>query len=170
MTCSSCGAEYEGKFCPQCGAAAPEGTADAGGSAAPAGSPVPEGDAPESTPPPGGPAAQPAAEGGITDNVAGTLCYVLGFVTGIIFLVLEPYNRNKTIRFHAFQSIFLSVAVFVINVAVTILAMLTAGILGLLMPLIALGIFVLWVVLLLKTYQGQKIVLPIIGPMAEKQA
>ena len=53
--------------------------------------------------------AQPVASG-MTDNVAGALCYVLGLVTGIVFLVLAPYNQNKFVRFHAFQSIFFHVA------------------------------------------------------------
>ena len=46
----------------------------------------------------------------MADNVASTLCYVLGLITGILFLVLPPYNKNPVIRFHAFQSIFLHVA------------------------------------------------------------
>ena len=43
---------------------------------------------------------------GMTDNVASALCYALGFITGILFLVLAPYNQNRMVRFHAFQSIF----------------------------------------------------------------
>jgi hypothetical protein len=60
------------------------------------------GGAPGGSLPPSGP---PAAAGGMTDNVASALCYVLGLITGILFLVLSPYNQNKTVRFHAFQSI-----------------------------------------------------------------
>jgi len=83
--CASCGAPVEGKFCAKCGA--PMGAA---------------------VPPPG--AAPGVAAAGMTDNAASALCYVLGLITGILFLVLAPYNQNKTIRFHAFQSIFLSIA------------------------------------------------------------
>ena len=45
----------------------------------------------------------------MTDNMAGALCYLFGFITGILFLVLAPYNQNRDIRFHAFQSIFLNI-------------------------------------------------------------
>ena len=104
----------------------------------------------------------------MTDNVAATLCYVLGFITGIIFLVLAPYNKNKLIRFHAFQSIFVSVGLFVLSAAVSIILPWSLSLV--LDPLISLGGFVLWIFLLIKTYQNQKIVLPIVGPLAEKQA
>ena len=152
MICSSCGVEFEGRFCPQCGTAVSEAEGRFGSQA----------------PPPSGQPVETAA--GLSDNVAATLCYVLGFVTGIIFLVLEPYNKKREVRFHAFQSIFLSCAMFLLGVVMTILAVLTAGLTGMLMPVIQIGFFVLWIVLLLKTYQGQKLVLPVIGPLADKQA
>lgn len=56
----------------------------------------------------------------MSDNLAAALCYVLGFLTGILFLVLEPYNKNKLIRFHAFQSIFLNLALVVVDIGLTI--------------------------------------------------
>ncbi|HTT62278.1 MAG TPA: hypothetical protein VMG35_10575 [Bryobacteraceae bacterium] len=101
------------------------------------------------------------------ENTAAALCYLLGLVTGIIFLVLEPYNKNKLIRFHAFQSIFLHVAVIIIWVAFR--AILPWG-LWYLVTLIDLAFFVLWIFMLLQTYQGKKIVLPVIGDLAAKQA
>jgi uncharacterized membrane protein len=112
------------------------------------------------------------------DNVAGALCYLLGLVTGILFLVLEPYNRNREIRFHAFQSIFLHLGVVVVAIvlwvvagAMTIVVPLIGHlILGLLSMVIWLGGLLLWILLLIKTYGGSKIVLPIIGPLAQKQA
>jgi uncharacterized membrane protein len=107
----------------------------------------------------------------MTDNVASALCYVLGLLTGILFLVLAPYNQNKTIRFHAFQSIFLNVAWFVIWFGLGILLrgplVLLWFVLG---PVLGIGFFVLWLVLIIKTYQGAKMVLPVIGPIAEQQA
>ena len=112
------------------------------------------------------------------DNVAGGLCYVLGLITGIIFLVLEPYNRNRAIRFHAFQSIFLNVGMIVLYIVLSIISMVFGmvipGAMGLLMIpvwlVLNLGGFVLWLVMIIKTIGGSKIVLPIIGPLAEKQA
>jgi uncharacterized membrane protein len=111
-------------------------------------------------------------------NVAGALAYVLGLITGILFLVLEPYNRNREVRFHAFQSIFFNVAMIIIYIVL----MIFGGVLGAVIPVVGhlligllsmllwLGSVVLWVVLIVKTYGGSKIVLPVIGPFAEKQA
>lgn len=108
------------------------------------------------------------------DNVAGGLCYVLGLVTGILFLVLEPYNRKREIRFHAFQSIFFHVGMIVIWIALTFLGIAMGSLLGLLLvPLhfiVGIGFFVVWVLLLVKTFNGGKMVLPVVGPLAEKQA
>ena len=113
-------------------------------------------------------AAPPA--GGMADNVASTLCYGLGWITGIIFLVLAPYNRNPAIRFHAFQSIFLSVACIIFWMAVNIVVTLHMNFLFFLTSLIWLAAFLLWIVLLLQTYQGKTIVLPVIGPLAQQRA
>jgi len=93
--CASCGAEVQGKFCAKCGA--PSGAPAAG-----AANPTPPG-------PSFAPASAPASAG-MDENVAAALCYLLGVLTGILFLVLEPYNRNPVIRFHAFQSIFVWIA------------------------------------------------------------
>ena len=108
----------------------------------------------------------------LADNVASTLCYVLGLITGIIFLVLAPYNRNPTIRFHAFQSIFLHVACIVlwIGIRVVMLGILHMYFFFFMTSLIWLAAFVLWLVMLLQTYQGKTIVLPVIGPIAQQQA
>jgi len=102
---------------------------------------------------------------------------LLGFITGIIFLALAPYNQSRPVRFHAFQSIFLSVAVIVIGIGLGIISMLLLAISfwlgtlwGLLQMLYGLAVFVLWLYMMLKSYQGHKVVLPIVGPLAEKQA
>lgn len=121
------------------------------------------------------PTAAPATAGtgGLTENVACALCYAVGFITGILFLVLAPYNQNRNVRFHAFQSIFFSAASIGLGFVFMFVSLLTGGWSLFLLPvfwLIRLGLFVLWLVLIIKTYQNQKLVLPIIGPMAEQQA
>src|SRR5277367_965031 len=112
--CASCGAAVEGRFCQKCGA--PAGAPGAG--------PVPP-PPPGVTPPPynPGPQAQIGPTVGMTDNMAGALCYLFGFITGILFLVLAPYNQDRTIRFHAFQSIFLNVAWVIIWIIVGIVTL-----------------------------------------------
>ena len=144
--CASCGAPVEGKFCAKCGT--PMGAA---------------------VPPPG--ATPGAAATGMSDNAASALCYVLGLITGILFLVLAPYNQNKTIRFHAFQSIFLNVAwiVFwmVFNIVFVAVHMFSLLFLS---PLIGLVFFILWIYMIISAYQGKMVVLPVIGPIAQGQA
>src|SRR5579863_2983330 len=104
--CATCGAEVSGRFCQKCGAPleAPPGPAPA---VNPAVNPMP--------------APQIAPSVGMTDNLAGALCYLIGFITGILFLVLAPYNQNRTIRFHAFQSIFLNIAWVALWIVITII-------------------------------------------------
>jgi uncharacterized membrane protein len=119
-------------------------------------------------------------------NVASALCYVLGVVTGIIFLVLEPYSKNRAVRFHAFQSIFVSVAVIGVDIVFSIFfGIITRifwstgsvgvfGLFGSLMSLvwlvIWLGCIAIWLYLIISAYQGKTVVLPVIGPIAQKQA
>jgi uncharacterized membrane protein len=121
----------------------------------------------------GAQAARPAtaAAGGLTDNVAGMLAYVT-VIPAIIFLVIEPYNKSRFIRFHSFQSIFFCVALIALSVALSIFTFIPF--IGLiLIPLhllIGLGGFALWIILMLKANQGQMFKLPVIGDLAEKQA
>ena len=114
--------------------------------------------------------------GGMSDNVAGMLAYVT-IIPAILFLVIEPYNKNRFVRFHAFQSIFLHVAAVVAWIAFIILSAVLAfiPILGHLVALLlwlglSIGLLVVWVMLLMKANQGQMWKLPVIGDMAEKQA
>jgi uncharacterized membrane protein len=109
----------------------------------------------------------PISAAGLPENTAAALCYLLGWVTGIVFLVLEPYNKNKLIRFHAFQSIFLGVAVMIVWWALRII--LPWGVWRLI-ELLDLAFFILWIYMLVQTYQGKKVVLPVIGDLAAKQA
>jgi uncharacterized membrane protein len=108
---------------------------------------------------------------GLADNVAGMLCYVT-IVPAIIFLVIEPYNRNRFIRFHAFQSIFFYVAWTVLWVALTFVgAMPFLGWATLLLwPLLGLGGLILWILMAVKAYGGLMWKLPVVGDIAEKQA
>jgi uncharacterized membrane protein len=112
-----------------------------------------------------------AAATGMADNVAGMLAYVT-FIPAIIFLVTPPYNQSRFVRFHSFQSIFFCVAVFAIQVALSVLAVvpLLFFITAPLHLLVFLGALIVWILLLLKANQGQMYKLPIIGDMAEKQA
>jgi uncharacterized membrane protein len=99
------------------------------------------------------------------------LAYIT-IIPPIIFLVVEPYNKSRFIRFHSFQSIFFNIAWVVVWVVLSVLA--SIPVLGwasmIIWPLVGLGGLVLWVVLLLKAYQGQMFKLPVIGDLAEKQA
>jgi uncharacterized membrane protein len=111
------------------------------------------------------------ASGAMADNVASGLCYVVGLITGIIFLVLAPYNKNPVVRFHAFQSIFLNVAWIVVSYGLTIiLGIMHLWSLLFLSSLAGLAFVVLWIVMLIQTFQGKKIVLPLIGQIAQQQA
>jgi uncharacterized membrane protein len=112
-----------------------------------------------------------AAAGGLTDNVAGMLAYVT-IIPAIIFLIVEPYNRSRFVRFHAFQSIFFAIAWTALWIALSFVAHIPfLGWLTILIwPLVGLAGLVIWLVLLLKANQGQMWKLPLIGDMAEKQA
>jgi uncharacterized membrane protein len=145
--CSACGAEVSGAaFCPKCGAAQ--------GAAAPAGAV----------------AASPTE--GLDENVAGLLCYVLGWITGLIFFLID---KRPFVRFHAVQSIGMNIALFavylVILVLFTMLHFMSMGFLALaIYPLLGLLVFVLWIFMMYKAYQHEKFMLPIIGPIAANMA
>ncbi len=151
--CSNCGAAVEGRFCAKCGT--PVGAAEP-----PAAGPTPL-------------AAMPNTAG-LTDNVAGALCYLGLLITGILFLVLEPYSRNRAVRFHALQAILLNIAWIVVWFALNVVLGLV-HVLGLvfglfLSPLLWLAFVALWIYMIVTTYQGKTVVLPVIGPLAQKQA
>jgi uncharacterized membrane protein len=121
---------------------------------------------PEDTP------IQPApAPSGLSDNAASGLAYVT-FIPAIIFLVTAPYNQKPLVRFHSWQSIFLAIAWFVIAIGLRIVGMVPFfGLLTIpIRMLIGLGFFVLWLVVLIKTFNGQMFKIPVIGDLAEKQA
>jgi len=100
---------------------------------------------------------------GLTANVAGLLCYVLGWVSGLVFLLIE--RESKFVRFHAIQSIY----VFgILNIAGIILGWIPfAG--WFLSSVIWILWVVLWIILMIKAYQGTRYKLPWSGDLAEKQ-
>jgi uncharacterized membrane protein len=108
------------------------------------------------------------------DNLLAALAYIT-FIPAVVFVLIEPFKRNRFIRFHSFQSIFLTVATMVIAIALRILySILTlVPVVGYLMAWLAvavavLGWGILWLVLLVKALQGQSFRLPVIGSLAEK--
>jgi uncharacterized membrane protein len=124
-------------------------------------------DSPQYTPIPPQPQGAPV-QSGLSDNAAGALAYVT-FIPAIVFLAAEPYNKSPFIRFHAWQSIFLCVALVALWVLDVVLAFIP--IIGWLIALLlGIGLVVLWIVCFVKALGGQKFVVPIIGPFAEKQA
>jgi uncharacterized membrane protein len=122
-------------------------------------------------------AVQPAAttSSGLSDNAAGAIAY-LTVIPAIIFLVIEPFNRIPFVRFHSWQSIGLCVAAFLLQVCITILEMVVhfiPGIVFLFMLVhlaVGLGLFLLWLFVILKASKGEWYKLPFIGDFAEKQA
>ncbi|MDL5501671.1 MAG: DUF4870 domain-containing protein [Candidatus Methanoperedens sp.] len=100
---------------------------------------------------------------GIDENIEGLLCYVLGFITGILFLILE--KDNKFVRFHAMQSIATFLIIFVISIIIGMIPIIG----WVLSPLIGLVGLILWLLLMFKAYKGEKYKLPIAGDFAEQQ-
>ena len=100
---------------------------------------------------------------GLDENITGLLCYVLGWVTGIVFLVLE--KENKFVRFHAVQSLATFLALFVISIVVGMIPFIGWIISILIAPL---GV-ILWILLMYKAFKGEKFKLPIVGNFAEEQ-
>jgi len=142
--CAQCGSETQGDFCPACGARAQSSSA------------------PQAV-------AQAAP---LEDHVVSALCYALMPLTGVLFLVLDPYKTKREIRFHAIQSILVFAAIFAGFQALTVLAFtpfigLLFSLVTLMYPVLAFG---LWMFLMIKTYNKERIVIPVIGQLAESQA
>jgi uncharacterized membrane protein len=110
-------------------------------------------------------------QSGISENGAGALAYIT-IIPAILFLVMPPYNKSPYVRFHAWQCIFLTIAWIALFVVLAIVGRipLVGFVIFPLMLLLDLGMFILWLIIVLKALNGNKIVLPIIGPLAEAQA
>lgn len=150
--CKACGQDTgEASFCPKCGA--PQGVTSGGAPAAAVAVP----------------AAAPATAG-MEENVAGLLSYILGWVTGLIFLLID---KRPFVKFHAAQSIAVNIAIIPIWIGLWIIEFILAhipiiGFLGLIMfPIFGLAIFAVWIFLMYKAYNHEMFKLPIIGNLVE---
>lgn len=141
--CASCGAEAKGAFCEQCGAALTSPDATIRLSNEEKGESLPE-------------------------NVACALCYFLGFLTGIFFLLWPAYSQNRRVRFHAFQSILFSA--FYMLIVFTVGVVLPWALSQILAPVIQLGSLAIWLHIMWQLYKEREVVLPVIGDLAKKQA
>jgi uncharacterized membrane protein len=168
-------------FCQTCGSSLPDGspTCTACGATQSVTGATP-GAIPGSIPGPipGTIPAAPLPAAGLTPNVAGALAYLVGAITGILFLVIDPFKADRFVRFHAFQSIFFNLA----WIAFWIIWMIVGLMLGAIshglffiiqLPinlLITVGGFCLWAYLMYTAYQGKTVQLPVIGALAASQA
>lgn len=100
---------------------------------------------------------------GLAANVAGLLCYVLGWISGLVFILIE--KENKFVRFHAMQSIVTFGALTIVSIIISFIPFI-GWILGWLISILG---FILWIVLMVKAYQGQRYKLPWAGDFAEKR-
>ena len=113
--------------------------------------------------------------GVLPETVAGALAYFL--VTAIVFLLVEPYNKNRFVRFHSFQCIGVWLAAVVIGALLRV-----AGVLLFFIPIlghllvwlvsmvVTLALIMVWIVLVVKALQGEMFKLPVVGAFAEQQA
>jgi uncharacterized membrane protein len=115
----------------------------------------------------------PKAAGSTTSlepNVAGLRCYLVGWITGLVFILIE--KENKFVRFHAMQSIVTFGAFTVLWIPFSILSQMDIlrVLFGILQAVTGILAFVLWIVLMIKAYQGERYKLPIAGDIAEKNS
>jgi uncharacterized membrane protein len=176
--CQTCGSSLPdgSPTCTACGASQGVAASSAAPGAMPGSGPIP---GPTPGPMPGAmPAPIPAAGAGLTPNVAGALAYLVGAITGILFLVIDPFKTDRFVRFHAFQSIFFNLA----WIAFWIVWMIVGLMLGAIshglffiiqLPinlLVTVGGFCIWIYLMYSAYQGKTFQLPVIGALAATQA
>jgi len=115
-------------------------------------------------------------QSGLSDNALGAIAYIT-VVPAIFFLAVEPYNKKPYVRFHAWQSIMLSVVAFILTYALRFFLPFTIpfGFLGFLTlnwvaSFVGLAFFLVWIWCVLSALNGKRIMLRIIGAWAEKQA
>ena len=169
-------------ICPQCQAEMPDNVAFCPGCGRRMWVPGQEASKPAPQPPARLPAVSaPAATTSVAtissqpkDNLIAASAYIT-FLPASVFVLIEPFKRNRFIRFHAYQSIFLTVATILIAIAIRILysALTVIPVVGyllawLVIPVALLGWGILWVVLVVKALQGETFKLPLIGNLAER--
>jgi uncharacterized membrane protein len=96
---------------------------------------------------------------GLEENVAGFLCYLLGFITGIVFLIVE--KKNHFVKFHAKQSTITFLGLFVISLII--------GWIPVIGTLVLILTLILWLLLMIKALQGKRYALPVVGKLAEEK-
>lgn len=108
---------------------------------------------------------------GLSENAASGIAYIT-FIPAIVFLVTAPYNQNRTIRFHSWQSIFLFIAWVAVDVVLGVVGAMPFlwYMTWMLWRLVGLAFFVVWIIALIKAFNGQRLKLPFISDLAEKQA
>jgi uncharacterized membrane protein len=107
---------------------------------------------------------KPKAAFGLDENVASFLCYLIVWITGIIFYLVE--KDNKMVKFHALQSVLTFLP---LNIIYWILwdVFWWSGVASVLAIIVGLIMFILWIVLMIKAYQGEKYKLPVVGDIAD---
>lgn len=151
--------------CTKCGAAVADGIAFCGSCGAPVGTALAS----------GATAAPVAAQAGLSENAAGALCYVLGWITGLIFFFVD---KRPYVRFHAAQSIVVFGGLHILEIVLgmvfgfSLFGGLGGGLIGFglgtaVYMLISLGSLVLWILLMIKAGQGQRFRVPIAANLAE---
>ena len=158
--------------CAKCGATLSEGTGFCGSCGTPVGAPAA---GPPTTAPAAG-AAAPAG-GGLTSNVAGLLAYLFWPIICVLFLVLEPYNKDKFVRFHSFQALFLGIAAFgiaivlgVFTIVLLLIPWVGSALAVLLWAVFVLAVLGLVIFVMYKAYNNERYMIPVVGKMAEQQA
>lgn len=155
-TCAKCGAALtdDAVFCSSCGSPARAG-AQTSQASAPSGLSLP----------------------GIASNVAGLLCYLLWPVASIFFLLFGPYNRDRFVRFHAYQSLFLGLAAIAVAFALGIMTSILGliPVIGWIMDSLAwavygAGLLILAIFLMYKAYNGERYQVAVIGDWAAQRA
>lgn len=118
---------------------------------------------------------QTSGGSGLSPNIASLLCYICPPITSIIFLLLE--KENKDVQFHAWQGTAFGIGYIVVIVALQILSAILAAIanilgviVGLAIPIVGIIAFVLWIICLVKAYQGERWKIPYIGDFAASKA